>query len=62
MATHNIKSPMDEETIKKLKAGDQVFITGKCRQGLIGGVAVGGRPGRQELPHTDVHIRQAFDK
>jgi len=28
MATLNIKSPLDEETIKKLKAGDQVFITG----------------------------------
>jgi fumarate hydratase subunit beta len=24
----NIKSPLDEETIKKLKAGDQVFISG----------------------------------
>ncbi len=28
MKTLNIKSPVDEETIKKLKAGDQVFITG----------------------------------
>ena len=28
MQTSNIKSPLDEETIKKLKAGDQVFITG----------------------------------
>jgi len=28
MATLNIKSPLDEETIKKLKAGDRVFITG----------------------------------
>jgi len=28
MATVNIKTPLDEETIKKLKAGDQVFITG----------------------------------
>lgn len=28
MKTLNIKSPLDEETIKKLKAGDQVFITG----------------------------------
>jgi len=28
MATVNIKSPLDEETVKKLKAGDQVFITG----------------------------------
>ena len=28
MATLNIKAPLDEETIKKLKAGDQVFITG----------------------------------
>jgi len=28
MATLNIKSPIDEETLKKLKAGDQVFITG----------------------------------
>ncbi|MFC1939264.1 Fe-S-containing hydro-lyase [Chloroflexota bacterium] len=28
METLNIKSPVDEETIKKLKAGDQVFITG----------------------------------
>ncbi len=28
MATINIKSPLDEETIKKLKAGDQVFISG----------------------------------
>jgi len=28
MATINIKTPLDEETIKKLKAGDQVFITG----------------------------------
>jgi len=28
MATLNIKSPLDEKTIKKLKAGDQVFITG----------------------------------
>ena len=28
MATLNIKSPVDEETVKSLKAGDQVFITG----------------------------------
>src|SRR3972149_2917888 len=28
MKTLNIKSPIDEETIKKLRAGDQVFITG----------------------------------
>ena len=28
MATHDIKAPLDEETIKKLKAGDQVLITG----------------------------------
>ncbi|UCH51310.1 MAG: Fe-S-containing hydro-lyase [Chloroflexota bacterium] len=28
METLNIKSPLDEDTIKKLKAGDQVFITG----------------------------------
>jgi len=28
MATYNIKAPLDEGTIKKLKAGDQVFITG----------------------------------
>lgn len=28
MATLNITSPLDEETINKLKAGDQVFITG----------------------------------
>lgn len=28
MTTLNIKMPLDEETIKKLKAGDQVFITG----------------------------------
>ncbi|OGN91739.1 MAG: fumarate hydratase [Chloroflexi bacterium RBG_13_48_17] len=28
MATINIKTPLDEETISKLKAGDQVFITG----------------------------------
>ena len=28
MKTLNIKSPMDEETIKQLRAGDQVFITG----------------------------------
>jgi len=28
MQTLNIKSPLDEETIKKLKAGDQVLITG----------------------------------
>jgi fumarate hydratase subunit beta len=28
MTTLNIKSPLDEETIKKLKAGDQVFISG----------------------------------
>ena len=28
MKTLNIKSPVDEKTIKKLKAGDQVFITG----------------------------------
>ena len=28
MKSLNIKSPLDEETIKKLKAGDQVFITG----------------------------------
>jgi fumarate hydratase subunit beta len=28
MATINIKTPLDEETIKKLKAGDQVFISG----------------------------------
>ena len=28
MKTLNIKSPLDEETIKELKAGDQVLITG----------------------------------
>jgi fumarate hydratase subunit beta len=28
MATINIKTPLDEETVKSLKAGDQVFITG----------------------------------
>ncbi len=28
MANYNIEAPLDEETIKKLKAGDQVFITG----------------------------------
>ena len=28
MATLNIKSPLDDDTIKKLKAGDQIFITG----------------------------------
>ena len=28
MKTLNIKSPLDEETIEKLKAGDQVLITG----------------------------------
>ncbi len=28
MAIYNIKAPLDEETIKKLKAGDQVFISG----------------------------------
>jgi len=28
MKTLNIKSPLDEKTIKDLKAGDQVFITG----------------------------------
>jgi len=28
MQTSNIKSPLDEETVKKLKAGDQVFISG----------------------------------
>lgn len=28
MKTINIKSPLDEETVKKLNAGDQVFITG----------------------------------
>jgi len=28
MATLKIKSPLDEETLKELKAGDQVFITG----------------------------------
>ncbi|MFC1928952.1 Fe-S-containing hydro-lyase [Chloroflexota bacterium] len=28
MKTLNIKSPVNEETIKELKAGDQVFITG----------------------------------
>ena len=28
MATLNIRAPFDEETVKKLKAGDQVFITG----------------------------------
>jgi fumarate hydratase subunit beta len=28
MATINIKTPLDDETIGKLKAGDQVFITG----------------------------------
>ena len=28
MATYNIKAPLDEETIKKLRAGDQLFITG----------------------------------
>lgn len=28
MKTWNVKSPMDEETLKNLKAGDQLFITG----------------------------------
>ena len=28
MATLSIKSPLDEETLENLKAGDQVFITG----------------------------------
>ena len=28
MAISNVKSPFDEETLKKLKAGDQLFITG----------------------------------
>ncbi len=28
MATYNIKAPLDDETIKKLRAGDQLFITG----------------------------------
>src|SRR4030042_1841326 len=28
MKTLNIKSPVDEETLKNLRAGDQVFITG----------------------------------
>lgn len=28
MATINIKTPLDEETVRKLKVGDQVFITG----------------------------------
>ncbi len=28
MNTWNVKSPMDEETLKNLKAGDQLFITG----------------------------------
>jgi len=28
MKTLNIESPLDEETIKKLKAGDQVLVTG----------------------------------
>jgi fumarate hydratase subunit beta len=28
MATINIKTPLDEDTISKLRAGDQVFITG----------------------------------
>lgn len=28
MKTVNIKSPLDEETVKDLRAGDQVFITG----------------------------------
>ncbi|MFC2052534.1 Fe-S-containing hydro-lyase [Chloroflexota bacterium] len=28
MKTLNIKSPVDEESIKELKAGDQIFITG----------------------------------
>jgi fumarate hydratase subunit beta len=28
MATINIRTPLDEETVRKLKAGDQVFITG----------------------------------
>ncbi len=28
MANINIKTPLDEDTISKLKAGDQVFITG----------------------------------
>ena len=28
METLNIRSPLDDETIKNLKAGDQVFITG----------------------------------
>ncbi len=28
MKTLNIKSPLDNETVKNLKAGDQVFITG----------------------------------
>ena len=28
MATYHIKAPLDNESIKKLRAGDQVFITG----------------------------------
>lgn len=28
MATLNIKAPLDEDTLKKLRSGDQVFITG----------------------------------
>jgi fumarate hydratase subunit beta len=28
MTVRNIRSPLDEETVKKLKAGDRVFITG----------------------------------
>ena len=28
MTSRNIRSPLDEETIKKLKSGDRVFITG----------------------------------
>jgi fumarate hydratase subunit beta len=28
MKTWNVKSPIDEETLKNLKAGDQLFITG----------------------------------
>jgi hypothetical protein len=28
METIKIKAPLDEETVTKLKAGDQVFITG----------------------------------
>ena len=41
---------------------DEVFIARKRRQGLVGGIAVGGRPGGQKLPHRQAHLLPRLDK